>query len=74
MESDNGNLLFFCYHNKHYKTLKYLVSKYKITENNLKRLEKYNYYISYKKILLINNLLNSKYNYNKIFDLIYKKN
>ena len=72
-ENNNGNLLSYCCLNRYYKSLKYLVSKYKITENNLKHLEKFSSLAKIKKILLINNLLNvNKYNYNKMFDLIYK--
>ena len=73
-EDNHDNLLSLCCRNKFYKSLKYLVSKYKFTKNNLKRLEKFSSSAKVKKILSINNLLNSKYNYNKMFDLIYKKN
>ena len=72
--NNHSNLLFHCCMYKLYKSLKYLVSKYKFTENNLKRLEKFSSNIKIKYILLINNLLNSKYNYKKMFNLIYKKN
>ena len=71
-EDNHDNLLFRCCSNKLYKSLKYLVSKYKFTKNNLKCLEEYSSNIKIKKILSINNLLNSKYNYKKIFYLIYK--
>ena len=68
-----SDLLCLCCHNEHYISLKYLIIKYKFTVNDLKYLEKFNYSAKVKKILLINNLLNCiNYNYNKIFDLIYK--
>ena len=73
-EDNRDNLLFRCCFNKLYKSLKYFIIKYKFTENNLRHLKKFNNDIIIKKILSINNLLNSKYNYNKTFDLIYKKN
>ena len=69
-----NDILIYCCLNKLYNSLKYLVTKYKFTENNFKRLEKISPSAKVKKILLINNLLDSKYNYNKMFDLIYKKN
>ena len=72
--NNKGDLLYLCCMYRLYKSLKYLVSKYKFTENNLKRLETFSSNIKIKKILSINNLLNSKYNYNKMFNLIYKKN
>ena len=72
-EWDNDLLSLCCLYKSH-KSLKYLIIKYKFTKNNLKRLEKFNYGAKVKKILLINNLLIvKKYNYKKMFDLIYKK-
>ena len=72
-EDNRDNLLFRCCFNKLYKSLKYFIIKYKFTENNLKHLKKFSPNIIIKKILLINNLLDyNKYNYNKMFDLIYK--
>ena len=70
----NEDLLSLCCLYGYYKSLKFLVIKYKFTESNLKYLNFFKNYIKIKKILSINNLLNSKYNYNKLFDLIYKKN
>ena len=68
-----NDLLQLCCLNEHYKLLKYLIIKYKFTENNLKYLNSFNNDIKIKKILLITNLLNcNKYNYNKLFNLIYK--
>ena len=68
-----NDLLSLCCFNKLYKLLKYLIIKYKFTESDLKYLNRFNNDIQIKKIVLINNLLNCN-NYNKLFDLIYKKN
>ena len=67
-----NDLLSLCCFNKLYKLLKYLIIKYKFTESDLKYLNRFNNDIQIKKIVLINNLLNCN-NYNKLFDLIYKK-
>ena len=68
----NNDFLSLCCLYRLYKLLKFFIIKYKFTEKDLKYLNKLNYNAKTKKILLINNLLNFNYNYNKIFDLIYK--
>ena len=67
----NKSLLSSCCQHKCCKLLKYLIKKYKFTKNDLKHLNKFNSDVKINKILLINDLLNSKYNYSKIFDFIY---
>ena len=70
------NVLYLCCENNGYKPLKYLIKKYKLRKNEcepyLNINNKYNKILSRDIILLIKNI-NLTYEYNKIFNLIYKK-